>query len=134
MPLTGEAKAARQREYRRRNPERQQGYRQTRYASHGDQERARAQRNTRSRWRERREWLNTLKMERGCIDCGFNSHPAALHFDHRDPSMKVMAISKMLSFSMEKILAEIEKCDVRCANCHAIRTATEQHYGVLVVV
>jgi hypothetical protein len=25
-------------------------------------------------------------------------------------------------FSMKKIWQEIEKCDVRCANCHRVRT------------
>lgn len=70
-----------------------------------------------------------VKMERGCIDCGYRAHPAALHFDHRDPSTKLFAIAKGLTRSWAAIEAEIAKCDVRCANCHAIRGVVEGHLG-----
>jgi len=56
-----------------------------------------------------------------CIDCG-EGDPVVLEFDHlRD---KVFNIGGELSDqSWESILAEIEKCDVVCANCHRRRTA-----------
>ena len=44
-----------------------------------------------------------------------------LDFDHlRD---KVADVSAMLNRRWPVILAEIEKCDVVCANCHRRRTA-----------
>ena len=52
----------------------------------------------------------------GCVDCQ-EVDPVVLHFDHRDPSTKSFNISSK-SVSMERLLAEIAKCDVRCANCH----------------
>ena len=61
-----------------------------------------------------------------CVDCG-ESNPVVLEFDHRDVSTKVSTISDMIagSYSIERIKFEIEKCDVRCANCHRIRTSKQ---------
>lgn len=56
-----------------------------------------------------------------CCKCGFN-HPAALDFHHRDPKDKLYEVCNMprKSIGKERILCEIEKCDVLCANCHRI--------------
>lgn len=71
---------------------------------------------------ERHLWLNTYKLEHGCIDCGYNAHAIALDFDHRDPSLKISGIAEMLGSPWPVIMAELEKCDVRCSNCHRIKT------------
>jgi len=65
-------------------------------------------------------WLLEYKNGLECIKCG-ESHPAALTFHHRDPSMKTLNISTMVSnrATKEKILEEIEKCDLLCASCHS---------------
>lgn len=67
------------------------------------------------------KWLADYKTARGCMDCGYNEHPAALQLDHTGP--KVAAISELRT-SIKRIEKEIEKgqCVVRCANCHAIKT------------
>jgi hypothetical protein len=57
-----------------------------------------------------------------CVDCG-NPDWRVLEFDHREDVVKVKSISTMIKgYSIEKIMEEIEKCDVRCANCHRIVT------------
>lgn len=71
-------------------------------------------------------WLREYKLSRGCLDCGFNAHPDALHFDHRDPSTKTFTIGRGSTSSQTRLLTEIAKCDIRCANCHAIRTAAQR--------
>jgi hypothetical protein len=71
---------------------------------------------------ERQIWIDRYKLEKGCIDCGYAEHPVALDFDHRDPGLKTANISAMMSSSLELILAELDKCVVRCACCHRIRT------------
>ena len=50
-----------------------------------------------------------------------------LEFDHRDRATKSAEISRLVAggFSWEVLLREIEKCDVRCANCHRRRTADQ---------
>lgn len=67
-----------------------------------------------------------------CVDCG-ETRPECLDFDHlRD---KDMAISLMLrnARSIKSIQKEIEKCEIRCANCHRIKTAKEQNWYAFMV-
>jgi len=60
-----------------------------------------------------------------CVDCG-RADPVALEFDHRVPAFKVNDVSTMImSKRWPRVLAEIEKCDVRCSNCHRRRTAAQ---------
>jgi len=42
-----------------------------------------------------------------CMDCGGTFHPSAMTFDHRPGTNKVK---------------DLAKCDLVCANCHAVRT------------
>lgn len=69
----------------------------------------------------RRQFLAELKVERGCADCGYDAHPAALDFDHVRGEKK-FNIAHGVTRKWDKLLQEIEKCDVVCANCHRIRT------------
>ena len=59
--------------------------------------------------------------EHPCSDCG-ETDPVVLEFDHlRD---KAFSIGQKLTQTTRKaIVAEIEKCEVVCANCHRRRTA-----------
>lgn len=75
---------------------------------------------------EFRIWIDKIKVAAGCIDCGWNEDPAALDFDHRDPTLKTFVMSRAATRTRESVLAEIEKCDVRCARCHRVRTARKQ--------
>lgn len=77
---------------------------------------------------KRRRIINEYKVQQGCMDCGYNKHPAALDFDHRDPSVKRFNISQDPKRSWKEIEEEVSKCDVVCANCHRIRTDEKQHY------
>ena len=65
--------------------------------------------------------LDEIKIAKGCIDCGYNAHSAALDFDHRDPKTKLFKVAAASSRKWETVLEEIEKCDVRCSNCHRIK-------------
>ena len=80
--------------------------------------------NERRKWkmRRRRHWLNNYKIIKGCERCGYNAHGAALHFDHMDPSKKVDQVSKMLKGNRGRLIEEVRKCRVLCANCHAVKT------------
>jgi hypothetical protein len=68
--------------------------------------------------------VNTIKLERGCADCGYNAHPAALDFDHLPGETKLYTIGKLCrdKAPLDAIKAEIAKCEVVCSNCHRIRT------------
>jgi hypothetical protein len=60
-----------------------------------------------------------------CVDCG-EADPVVLEFDHRDPATKTDAVGRLIHMStLAAVRAEIDKCDVRCGNCHRIRTANQ---------
>lgn len=61
-----------------------------------------------------------------CVSCG-ESDPIVLEFDHLQQSGKIIAISNAVcnGWSWKRIAAEIEKCQVLCANCHRRRTAIQ---------
>jgi hypothetical protein len=76
--------------------------------------------------RRQRATLDFLRdvRRRPCADCGGVFSPWVMDFDHRDPTKKsfnVMSGRAML-MSRSRLMAEIEKCDIVCANCHAART------------
>lgn len=72
-----------------------------------------------------RKWLADYKTSRGCVDCGYKQHAAALQLDHT--GTKTAAISQIRT-SIKRMQAEIEagECVVRCANCHAVKTWRDQ--------
>src|SRR4051812_38114082 len=66
----------------------------------------------------KRRALAERKAETGCARCPEND-PRCLHFHHRDPSDKAFTIGvKVATYSLERLMAEADKCDVLCANCH----------------
>lgn len=61
-----------------------------------------------------------------CSGCGRNGHQAVFEFHHRDPAEKEFGItSDGIPRRWEKIVAELAKCVMLCANCHR-----EVHAGV----
>lgn len=58
-----------------------------------------------------------------CVDCGYSSHLAALDFDHIDPKTKLFTVSSAIqTMSVAVCEAEAFKCEIRCANCHRVKT------------
>jgi hypothetical protein len=79
---------------------------------------------------EFRSWVDAYKVEHGCVDCGYNAHPAALEFDHLEGSYKDGRVGSMYSWSPIRVLEELAKCELRCSNCHRIKTFERgQHRG-----
>lgn len=73
--------------------------------------------------RERSEFLTAYKLERGCMDCGYRDHPAALDLDHRPGEVKLIEGSALrFRGTWQQMLDELAKCDVVCSNCHRVRT------------
>lgn len=57
-----------------------------------------------------------------CVDCG-ESDPVVLEFDHVR-GVKDTNVANLISGAgrMQRLMDEIAKCDVRCANCHRRKT------------
>jgi|19_taG_2_1085344.scaffolds.fasta_scaffold00490_3 hypothetical protein len=58
-----------------------------------------------------------------CKKCGYDKCINALEFHHRDPSTKNDQWKTMSGWKWSRILKELHKCDLLCANCHR-----EVHY------
>ena len=75
----------------------------------------------RTRYRKNIEWLNALKIQKGCADCGYNEHAAGLEFDHVQPRLRG-SVASQLGKSLKVIQDEVARCEVVCGTCHNIRT------------
>ena len=69
-----------------------------------------------------REYIAEVKNNSQCVDCG-ESNPVVLEFDHvRGEKVKNVSDMCHSCSCIETIQKEIDKCEVRCANCHRIQT------------
>ena len=68
------------------------------------------------------------RMGGACIKCGYNKSIAALHFHHKNPSEKDFGLAQNgIVHPWESYWAEVQKCELLCANCHAeVHEAWEQ--------
>lgn len=81
------------------------------------------------KYRERlRERLFEYLTWKRCIDCG-ESDPLVLEFAHVRGE-KENAVIEILTRTTkwEKVVAEIKKCKIRCANCHRRRTMKKRNF------
>ena len=81
-----------------------------------------------------RDFSKVLKVSVGCEICGYSRHSFALQYDHtnhatkyRTKSGKIVEPSDLFyTCSISVFVAEVSKCVIRCANCHAEKTAKER--------
>ena len=72
--------------------------------------------------RRRRAVKRILIEEAGgaCRLCGYDRAPAALQFHHLDPAQKSFQLSRRgATIALDAARAEVAKCVLLCANCHA---------------
>jgi len=75
-------------------------------------------------YRERnRQYIRDLKATTPCADCGVIYPYYVMQFDHvlGDKRANVADLAHA-SVSLEVLQAEVDKCELVCANCHAERT------------
>ena len=76
------------------------------------------------------DWLE----KHPCVDCD-ERDILVLQFDHvRGQKFKDISVMMFSGYGVAKIQTEIEKCDVRCANCHARKTASQFGWSKLALV
>lgn len=77
-------------------------------------------------WR-RRTKLRLIEAFGGkCGLCGYNRSVRNLAFHHLDPSMKEGGFGQYQSLAWAKVIIEVRKCVMLCANCHG-----EVHDGLI---
>jgi hypothetical protein len=85
--------------------------------------RIRRNRKTRDKQLAQRIW--DILFESPCVDCG-ETDLTVLHFDHLRDKVRDVSTMWRSQRSWKAVELEIAKCEVRCANCHARKTAREQ--------
>lgn len=125
-------------EWRAANPARMRRYRREWYHRNKEDQKAKTiKRNKTYKTRNYRfvRMVKRLVFADTCQACRVAHHPAQLQFDHVDPTTKTSTISAMCArpATIATIKAEIRKCRLVCANCHAMATATDyfvnyEHY------
>jgi hypothetical protein len=96
------------------------------------QERGKAARRGRQRRRmlEARAWMAALKKGVPCADCGQIFPVWVMHWDHLPGYHKVGSISEMVGSRSRTItIAELQKCELVCGNCHVLRTISRSGRG-----
>jgi hypothetical protein len=82
--------------------------------------------------RKRDELREIVREAKGkpCADCGGECPYYVMDLDHRggDEAIEVAPIVA-LNWGKDKLIAEIEKCDVGCSNCPRVRTHERGQYN-----
>lgn len=86
-----------------------------------------------SHWREanrrayakRMDLINEMK-RKPCADCGGSFPPVCMDFHHVSGEKLFSLGGGRVNRSLERVLAEIAKCVVICANCHRLRHEAER--------
>lgn len=95
-----------------------------RYWSDVEGQRSRARKKNQEICERNSLYIQKYLSQHSCCDCG-ESDIIVLEFDHVKPG-KHKNISDMIPrSSLIKLKEEIEKCDIRCANCHRRKTARD---------
>jgi transcription elongation factor Elf1 len=71
--------------------------------------------------------IQDYKKYLGCQNCGYDKSSHALQFDHLEDKKANVSDLVRSDYGADAIWAEIEKCQVLCANCHAEVTQKRKH-------
>src|SRR2546428_8719575 len=75
-------------------------------------------------------WMRELKSDHPCADCGRTFPPEVMQWEHLPGTRKLGNLSTHFSGqSRAAILDELAKCELVCANCHAMRTFERAGWG-----
>jgi hypothetical protein len=105
-------------EWKRDNADKMREYRRTWYERNKVSERKKAAARSKQRRKETYAWLREFKRSLCCNRCP-ETDWRCLEFHHLDPSEKDFVIATAAkSWGKNRILKEMKKCEVLCANCH----------------
>jgi 5-methylcytosine-specific restriction endonuclease McrA len=74
--------------------------------------------------KRKRVFLHEVLLSNSCSECGEDSIEC-LDFDHVGEKTVPISVAVGNNWSIDKILSEMQKCDLLCSNCHRKRTARQ---------
>ncbi len=106
-------------EWRDKNREKLNKCKREYYYRNLDKEKSRIRKTNAIRKLELKEWFDDYRSNLSCARCDEN-HIACLEFHHIDPSEKEVEVGRAVTngWNKERIIKEMEKCEVLCSNCH----------------
>jgi len=110
-----------------RNKEKQKQYARKHYLKNKDKVKKSAAFYKKISKKRNKDFVIDYLLKHPCIDCS-ESDIVVLDFDHVKDD-KIMNIADAINngWSIEKLKTEIEKCVIRCANCHRRITHLRRH-------
>ena len=94
------------------------------YVRNRDHQLERVRENHERSKRENQERAWDYLGQHGCVDCG-EPDPVVLQFDHLGDKRRDVSYMLLSGFTWANIQVEIDKCAVRCGNCHRRKTARD---------
>src|SRR5438876_5898511 len=91
------------------------------YRKNHEREKARLRRQVAERRAEVRQKIIEYLRDHPCVDCG-ETDIVVLEFDHVGEKIANISTYANAGRTWERVLAEIQKCEVRCSNCHRRKT------------
>lgn len=95
----------------------------TKFVRHGPNDHFRCDRCRKERVVARRRTVKAILVAEaggGCVLCGYDRSPRALHFHHVEPSEKIFGLAFAgVTRSLDRCREEAKKCVLVCSNCHA---------------
>ena len=88
------------------------------YEANKEKIKARSKKRNKESRKRNKEYIRFIKSLHECIDCG-EDNPVLLEFDHvRGEKRGNISDMANQAYCIDTIQKEIEKCEVRCSNCH----------------
>jgi len=113
-----DAERIRHKNWRHANPEKMRAKARERHNADPNKERARLK----ADFQKKQAVINELK-SKPCMDCKIQFLPCAMQFDHRRGIKRFRISAAALGkYTQRQFQEELDKCDLVCANCHAVRT------------
>lgn len=102
--------------------EKQKKYAADYYLANIDKMKGRAKKGNKQAIQRNKEYVRNYLSTHPCTDCG-EGNIIVLEFDHvRGIKIESVSVLAREACSLVRLQEEIDKCEVRCANCHRIVT------------
>jgi len=114
-----------------KDPEKQREARKRYYEKNKELVKQRSKKTNHATRETVRRWLFEHLKANPCMDCG-ETDPIVLEFDHQRDKKFAIGSASSKGVALNTLIAEVAKCEVRCANCHRRKTyheAGRKHRG-----